>query len=101
MPDGKENPFTAIFVAVIGTCAAMERESIYFRLNSGRQQYIANGGKLGRKEGSTETAEQTLEKYPKVVKYLRQGKLSLREIAKQCDVALNTVQKVKKALNNQ
>lgn len=99
MPDGKENPFTAIFVAVIGTCAQMERESIYFRLNSGRQQYIANGGKLGRKEGSVETAGQILEKYPKVVKYLRQGKLSLREIAKQCDCALGTVQKVKRAMN--
>lgn len=99
MADGKENPFTAIFVAVIGTCAQMERDNISFRLNSGRAQYIAKGGKLGRKAGSTESPEQVLEKYPAVVKLLRQGKLSLRQIAAVCGCALNTVQKVKKTLS--
>ncbi len=99
MTDGRENPFTAIFVAVIGTCAQMERDNISFRLNSGRAQYIANGGKLGRKEGTKETAEQFREKYPQVVKLLRQGKLSLRQIAAVCGCALNTVQKVKKAIS--
>lgn len=98
MADGKENPFTAIFVAVIGTCAQMERDNISFRLNSGRAQYIANGGKLGRKAGSTESPEQVLEKYPAVVKLLRQGKLSMRQIAKVAECSLSTVQKVKSIL---
>lgn len=98
MADGKENPFTAIFVAVIGTCAQMERDNISFRLNSGRAQYIAKGGKLGRKAGSTESPEQVLEKYPAVVKLLRQGKLSMRQIAKVADCSLSTVQKVKSIL---
>lgn len=98
MADGKENPFTAIFVAVIGTCAQMERDNISFRLNSGRAQYIAKGGKLGRKAGSTESPEQVLEKYPAVVKLLRQGKLSLRQIAKVAECSLSTVQKVKSIL---
>lgn len=96
--DGKEHPFAAIFVAVIGTCAQMERENIKFRLNSGRAQYIANGGKLGRKAGSTESPEQVLEKYPAVVKLLRQGKLSMRQIAKVAECSLSTVQKVKSIL---
>lgn len=98
MADGKENPFTAIFVAVIGTCAQMERDNISFRLNSGRAQYIAKGGKLGRKAGSTESPEQVLEKYPAVVKLLRQGKLSMRQIAKVAECSLSTVQKVKSIL---
>lgn len=98
MADGKENPFTAIFVAVIGTCAQMERDNISFRLNSGRAQYIAKGGKLGRKAGSTESTEQVLEKYPAVVKLLRQGKLSMRQIAKVAECSLSTVQKVKSIL---
>lgn len=96
--DGKEHPFATIFVAVIGTCAQMERENIKFRLNSGRAQYIANGGKLGRKAGSTESPEQVLGKYPAVVKLLRQGKLSMRQIAKVAECSLSTVQKVKSIL---
>lgn len=99
LADGKPNPFAAIMVSVLGTAAQLEREAIQFRLNSGREEAKRKGVKFGRKEGSIETAEQTLEKYPKVVKYLRQGKLSLREIAKQCDCALGTVQKVKRAMN--
>ena len=31
---------------------------IVYRLNSGRESYIANGGKLGRKKGSIKTTEQ-------------------------------------------
>lgn len=93
--DGKPNPFTAIFVAVLGTCAQMEREAIHFRLQSGRAQYIANGGKLGRKVGSVKTSEEILEQYPNIVKMLRQGKQSIRNIAKLCECSPTTVQKVK------
>lgn len=49
--DGSKNPFLNIMVSILGTCAEMERENIKFRLNSERAQYIANGGKLGRKVG--------------------------------------------------
>lgn len=47
--NGTPNPFLTIFVSVLGTCAQIERENIQFRLNSGRQQYLAPGGKVGRK----------------------------------------------------
>lgn len=100
MADGKQNPFTAIFIAVLGTCAQMERDAIYYRLNSGRQQYIANGGKVGRKSGSTESNDDILNKYPEVVKHLKRGKNSLREISAMCGVALNTTQRVKKAFKS-
>lgn len=65
--DGTENPFLTIMIAVLGTCAQLERENIKFRLNSGRQQYIAKGGKLGRKEGSVKTKEQKKEEYGEAI----------------------------------
>ena len=55
--DGKENPYLAVMVSVLGVCAQMERENIAFRLNSGRAKYIADGGKLGRKVGSVKSKE--------------------------------------------
>ena len=44
--DGKENPYLAVMVSVLGVCAQLERENITYRLNSGRAKYIADGGKL-------------------------------------------------------
>lgn len=93
--EGKENPFCAIMIAVLGTCAQMERENIKFRLNSGRNQYIANGGKLGRKEGSKKTKEQKAEQYKKVLSDLRAGK-SIRDVAKLNEVSPSTVLSLKK-----
>ena len=60
-PDGSKNPFLNIFISVLGTCAEMERENIKFRLNSGREKYIAEGGKLGRKVGSVKSSEKKQE----------------------------------------
>ena len=95
--DGTENPFATVMVAVLGTCAQLERDAIKFRLNSGRAKYIAEGGVLGRPVGTKKTAEQLLKEYPKVVKELKKG-TSLRRTAKLCDVSLSTVQRVKKTL---
>ena len=94
-PDGTKNPFLNIFISVLGTCAEMERENIKFRLNSGRERYIANGGKLGRKVGSTKSEETKKEEYKKVLKELRNG-TSVRKTAKLCDVSVSTVQRLKK-----
>ena len=95
--DGSENPYSNIMIAVLGTAAQMERDSIKFRLNSGRAKYIAEGGVLGRPVGTKKSAEQLQKDYPKVVKELKKG-TSLRRTAKLCDVSLSTVQRVKKTL---
>ena len=93
--DGKENPYLAVMVSVLGVCAQMERENITYRLNSGRAKYIADGGKLGRKVGSVKTKERKQEEYSKVIRSLRAGK-SIRDTATICCVSISTVQRVKK-----
>lgn len=93
--DGKENPYLAVMVSVLGVCAQLERENITYRLNSGRAKYIADGGKLGRKVGSVKTKERKQEEYAKVIRSLKQGK-SIRDTAAICGVSVSTVQRVKK-----
>ena len=60
--DGKPSMFAPVMLATLSTCAQLERDNITFRLQSGRKQYIAKGGKLGRKPGSTKSADQKREK---------------------------------------
>ena len=93
--DGKENPYLAVMVSVLGVCAQMERENITYRLNSGRAKYIADGGKLGRRVGSIKTKERKQEEYSKVIRSLKAGK-SIRDTAAICSVSISTVQRVKK-----
>lgn len=92
--DGSKNPFLNIFISVLGTCAEMERENIKFRLNSGRAKYIADGGKLGRKEGYRKPREQKESEYKEVIRELKRG-TSIRRTAKLCDVSVSTVQRIK------
>ena len=93
--DGKENPYLAVMVSVLGVCAQLERENITYRLNSGRAKYIADGGKLGRKVGSVKSRERKQEEYSKVIRSLKAGK-SIRDTAAICSVSISTVQRVKK-----
>ena len=93
--DGKENPYLAVMVSVLGVCAQMERENIAYRLNSGRKLAIEKGVKMGRKVGSVKTKEQKQEEYAKVIRALRAGK-SVRDTAAICGVSVSTVQRVKK-----
>ena len=93
--DGKENPYLAVMVSVLGVCAQMERENISYRLNSGRKLAIEKGVKMGRKVGSCKSREQKQEEYAKVIRALRAGK-SVRDTAAICGVSVSTVQRVKK-----
>lgn len=93
--DGKEHPFLTIFIAVLGTCAQMERENIKYRLNSGKEKYIAEGGKVGRKAGWTKSDEILQEQYASVIKQLKKG-YPIRLVAKSEGVGVSTVQRMKK-----
>ena len=93
--NGKENPYLAVMVSVLGVCAQIERENIAYRLNSGRKLAIERGVKMGRRVGSVKSREQKQEEYNKVIRSLRAGK-SVRDTAKICGVSVSTVQRVKK-----
>lgn len=93
--DGKEHPFLTIFIAVLGTCAEMERENIKFRLNSGKAHYLAKGGKVGRKQGYKKPDEKLQVEYAGVIKMLRKG-YPVRMIAKSEGVGISTVMRIKK-----
>ena len=71
--------------------------NIQYRLNSGRANYIRNGGKLVRKQGSTKTEEQKREQYKDVLTLLRK-KYSIRNTARLSGVSISTAQRVKKEL---
>ena len=99
--DGKENPYLTIMIAVLGTCAQMERENIHYRLQSGRKVYVdkclAATGKsgLGRKEGYRKPVEKKKEEYKEVLKLLRAG-YPIKKVAKLTDVSESTVKRLKK-----
>ena len=97
-PDGSKNPFLNIFISILGTVAEMERENIYFRLKSGRDKFVAEGGKLGRKEGSTKSRDQKAEEYKNVLRELKRG-TSVRRTAKLHDISHSTVERLKKEFN--
>jgi len=95
--DGKPSLFAPIMLATLSTCAQLERENITFRLQSGRKQYVAKGGRLGRKPGSVKTVEQKREEYKDVITLLRKG-YTIRDVAKLTRKSVSTVQRVKKEL---
>ena len=98
-PDGKENPYLTIMCAVLGTAAELERETIYYRLKSGRDKYIRDGGKLGKPKGAgIKTKDQMASEYKSVIKHLKTGQ-SVRNTSKITGVSPSTVQRVKKEFN--
>ena len=97
--DNKEiNPLASIIITVLAEMSSIERTNIQFRLNSGRQNYIDKGGKLGRKVGSEKSLEQLKEEYKDVLALLKRG-YSIRNTAKLSGRSISTIQRVKKTFN--
>jgi len=93
--DGKPSLFAPVMLATLSTCAQLERDNITFRLQSGRKQYIAKGGKLGRKPGSTKSADRKKEEYKEAISLLKKG-YAIRDVAKLTGKGISTIQRVKK-----
>jgi DNA invertase Pin-like site-specific DNA recombinase len=91
---GKPNAAFKLIISVLANIAEMERETLLQRQREGIAIAKAKGVYKGRVRGSRETNEEFLDKYKKVIKYLKHGQ-SLRNTAKICNVSLGTVQKVK------
>ena len=93
--DNKPSVFAPVLLSCLSLANTLELESIKFRLNSGRQQAIAKGVKMGRKVGSVESREQKEMKHGDIIRCLRKG-CSIRDTAKLCSVGISTVQRMKK-----
>jgi DNA invertase Pin-like site-specific DNA recombinase len=74
--------------------ANMESQLTKSRMISGYHNHIKNGGKVGRKKGSIETEDETIQKHTDVIKLLKK-KLSIRHISGLTNKSTNTVLKVK------
>lgn len=98
-PNGNVNPIASILVTVMAEMANIERSNIQYRLNSGRENYIAKGGKLGRKIGSVKSPEKKKEEYKETISLLKKG-YSVRNIAKLQGIGISTVQRVKNEFIN-
>ena len=96
--DGTENIYLSVMLSVLCVCSQLERESVSYRLNSGRKLAIEKGVKMGRKVGSVKSMEQKETEYAKVIRSLKAGK-SVRDTAAICSVSVSTVQRIKKEFN--
>ena len=98
-PNGEVNPVASIMITILAEMSNIERSNIQYRLNSGRQQYINRGGKLGRRKGSVKTIEQKKEEYKEVISLLKRG-YSIRNVARLTGFSIQTVQTVKNQFVN-
>ena len=93
--EGKPSIIAPVMIAILSTCAEMERDNIQYRLKSGYNNYREKGGKVGRKPGTVKSVEKIKEEYKDVIKELEKGE-SIRRTAKLHDVSISTVQRIKK-----
>lgn len=92
---GKPTMFAPIMIATLSTCAQLERDSIAFRLNSGKKLALEQGRcVLGRKKGSVKTREQKEKEYKEVLLYLKKD-YSIRVVSQLTRVSVATVQRLK------
>lgn len=102
MVNGKKNPIWNLITSVMSSLYELERENILERTEMGRKMYVMNGGKLGRKIGTTESRNDFLKKdrTQKIISLLDKGK-SVRDISSRLGVSPKTIVKVRKYVINE
>ncbi|MFC4818106.1 recombinase family protein [Flavobacterium sp. GCM10023249] len=95
LPSGEPNGMVQIMLSIASTFASLELSLIKERLNSGREKFINEGGKLGRKVGYKKTDDKFIDENRDIVKYLK-GNQSIRNIMKLTGKSSGTIMKVKK-----
>ena len=100
-PQGKKNPIWGLLSATMTSLYSLELENIRERTQTGRMVYVANGGRLGRPNGSNESDKCFMEKpkTQKILKLLEKGR-TVREIAAITGCSSKTVQKAKRIYND-
>lgn len=92
--EGKVNAMSQFLITILAEVARMERNTIRERVESGYNNYRANGGKVGRKTGYKKAEETMKTQYIEEIKLLRKG-YSLRNISKLTGTSINTIRKCK------
>lgn len=93
-PDGNVNPMSQFMITLLAEVARMERRTIKERMDSGYNNFRANGGKVGRKTGYRKSDEDFRTQYKDVFRLLDKG-VSLRDISKTTGVSVNTIRRCK------
>ena len=96
-PDGSVNAMAQMMITLLAEFSRTERVAIQQRLESGYKKFRNDGGKVGRKIGSSETNMEFLKKHNDVVKLLKK-KISIRNVAELTNKSTKTIQKVKHLL---
>lgn len=95
--DGSINTMVQMMLSIGASFAQMELIQTKTRLASGRQKFINDGGKLGRRTGSDKDVATLKKDHADICKFLRQGQ-SIRNIMALTGKSSGTVQKIKKLL---
>ena len=96
--DGKINSMSQFLITILAEVARMERKTIRERVESGYNNFRANGGKVGRKIGYRKSDEEMKEQYAEEIRLLRKG-ISLRNISKITGKSVNTIRKCKEFIH--
>ena len=91
------NALSQFMIQVLTSVSEMERTTIRQRVKSGYDQFIKNGGKVGRKVGYRKDEDKLLEQHADIVKRLNKG-MSVRDIGDALNKGYGTVMKIKKIL---
>lgn len=95
--DKTVNTITQLILNISSSISAIEIQETKRRLNSGRNKFIRQGGKLGRKVGYRKSNEELLDENKDIVKFLKQEQ-SIRNIMKLTGKSSGTIQKVKRII---
>ena len=91
--DGKVNPMSQFLITILAEVARMERKTIKERMDSGYQNFRANGGLVGRKQGYRKSDEAMKEEYAEEIRLLKK-RYSLRNVSKITHTSINTLRKL-------
>lgn len=96
--DGKINSMSQFLITILAEVARMERKTIRERVESGYNNFRANGGKVGRKKGYRKSEIEMREQYAEEIRLLKKG-ISLRNISKITGKSVNTIRKCKEFIH--
>ncbi|MGB3619112.1 MAG: recombinase family protein [Catalinimonas sp.] len=97
LPGGEPNHMGQFFVMLLADMARMETETLSERIRSGQAEARRRGKHIGRRAGSSVGDAAFLKKHQAVVNLLDHP-ISVRSVARACNVSPGTVQKVKRIL---